>query len=375
MKKEKTSLYVHIPFCRKKCSYCDFNSIDYDQNLATEYIAVLVEQINSLKEKNYEFSTVYVGGGTPSILDIDLIEQLLSCLELLEAKEFTVEVNPESTNFEKLCLMKNCGVNRLSMGVQSFDDEILKFLGRAHDSKRAIETVKTIHDVGFDNLSIDLIYAVPGMDEKNWKSQLKQAIKLPIKHISLYSLSYEEGTPLYCSMIKDEFKTIKEDEDSAMYIQAQEFLAAHNFVQYEVSNFAKPGFESAHNSMYWRNEQYFGLGAGAVQYIKKTRSVQLRSVKNYIDSYNSNTEAYEDSETLKPKERALETAMLNMRSIKGIDFDVFFNKTRYDIQALKDKEIKQLINEGLVEYIDNKIGIRPTTKGFAFQNHIARELL
>lgn len=375
MKKEKTSLYIHIPFCVKKCSYCDFYSVEYEEELASDYVAVLAEQISKLRKDKYDFQTVYVGGGTPSVLGDDLLEQFMTCAELLSPNEFTVELNPESLTFAKLCLLRNCGVNRLSMGVQSFDDKVLKFLGRPHDKDKAIAAVKMASDAGFDNLSIDLIYAVPGMDLMLWKEQLKQAIKLPIKHLSLYSLSYEEGTPLYCSMIKDEFKKVDDSLDNEMYRLAQGFLEKHKFYQYEVSNFAKEGFESAHNTMYWANENYFGLGAGAVQYIDNKRVAQLKSVKSYIENFNTGVVEYDYQELLKAKDRALETAMLNMRSVKGIDFDLFLAKTGYDIQELKSEEIQGLLAQELVEYYDNKRGIRPTPKGFAFQNHIARELL
>lgn len=372
---KNTSLYVHIPFCKRKCRYCDFYSVVYDKGLANDYIDVLTEQVNLLHDKQYSFDTVYVGGGTPSVLDNEQIQNLLSAVHVNEGGEYTVEINPESVDFEKLCLIKNCGVNRLSVGVQSFNDDVLKFLGRPHDSNKALDAVNLAQECGFENVSIDLIYAVPGKTMEMWEDELKIAVKLPIKHISLYSLTYEEGTPLYRALMQKEFLAVHEEDDDQMYRFAQKFLKKHGFNQYEISNFAKKGYESKHNSMYWRNEEYVGLGAGAVEYFNGQRRRHVSSVKEYIQNHTKNKEIFEDVEEL-PKDRfVLETAILNLRSINGIDFDLFLKKTGYDIRTLKGKEIQQLLAEDLLEYFENKKGLRLTEKGLGFYDHVARELL
>ena len=371
---EKTSLYVHIPFCKHKCNYCDFYSINYDGKLADEYIDVLFAQIKDCQNK-YVFDTVYFGGGTPSILNNNQLEKILSAVDIKKDTECTIEINPESITLDKLKLMKNNGVNRLSIGVQSFDDKILSFLGRYHDAKKAYSVISDAVNCGIENITIDLIYAVPGQTLSMWKKELKKSVKLPIKHLSLYALTYEKGTRLKESLNRKEFRPISDNIDAQMYCFSQSFLETKDIHQYEVSNFAYSDYNSRHNSAYWRNNGYVGLGAGAVEYLNGVRRKHCASVEKYVDGYRKGSESFEDVERLSPQQHAFETAMLNLRSVQGIDFISFFEKTGYDIQKLRGSQIEQLVRDELLEYCDSQKRVRPTQKGFRFYDHIAKEIL
>ena len=366
------SLYVHIPFCKAKCSYCDFYSIDYDAQLVENCVDVISSQIQSNRIK-FNYKTVYFGGGTPSILNCNQLEKLFRSTQSQEGIEYTVEVNPESLTVEKLELMKQCKINRLSIGVQSFNDDVLGFLGRVHSAKKAENSVYMAQSNDIDNISIDLIYAVPGKTFDMWKHELAKVCELGVKHVSLYSLTYERATPMYKDLAKSKFVAVSDSDDAKMYIYAQDFLIDNGFIQYEISNFAKPDFYSRHNNNYWQNNEYLGIGPGAVEYIDGTRRRNISDVKKYIDNYRQKEEVFEEAETLQSQEYALETAILNLRSIGGINFDLFLKKTGYDIQKLKKEEINKLVQQDLIENFDG--GLRLSKKGFRFYDHIARQML
>ncbi|MBN2120861.1 MAG: radical SAM family heme chaperone HemW [Candidatus Omnitrophica bacterium] len=375
----KLPLYIHIPFCRRKCDYCDFYSIDYSKELARSYINTLIGQIKSLKDQGFSFSTVYIGGGTPSVLDEYLLERLLKTINCPGVKETTLEANPESLTRPKLEIMRNLGLSRISIGVQSFDNKVLSFLGRVHNKAQALKAVELAEKTGFKNISIDLIFGLPKRGLDFWKKELSQAAALEIKHISLYSLTYEKGTPLYSRLKSREFSPIGNEEEAEMYSYSIDFLSKKKFFQYEVSNFSKRGFDCRHNLFYWDNSSYLGLGASAVSYVNGVRKKYTLSVQEYVKKARGlSDEAVVEQEKLSPLRRAKETAALNIRRAKGINFLKFAKNTGFDFLTIEAKAKDKLLEEKLIvlKKRNSRIfGIKLTRKGFLFCDKVCREFL
>jgi len=359
MQEKKRSLYIHIPFCERKCAYCDFYSVAYDGDLASSYVDMLIAQIREIEAG---VSSIFIGGGTPTALSTPLLKKLLRGTRRLAGKgiEFTVEANPESLSAEKLSLFSDEGVNRLSIGVQSFSDAKLKRLGRIHDAGKAMEAVILSKKRGFGNLSIDLIFGAPAETPDDCSAEFAQAVKLPVTHISCYCL---EG------------KLVPADEKDAarMYSLAMEYLPARGFRHYEVSNFAKKGFECAHNLNYWRNDEYIGLGASAVSYIGGVRKKHTPDVKEYIKRSRAGESTVVSSERLGGDRRAKETAAVKIRTAEGIDFDWFKKKTGFDFIELEGGSAARLVRNGLIRRTGNNI--RLTKRGFMHCDSVSSELL
>ncbi|PIP67929.1 MAG: coproporphyrinogen III oxidase [Candidatus Omnitrophica bacterium CG22_combo_CG10-13_8_21_14_all_43_16] len=376
----KPGLYIHVPFCREKCLYCDFYSALYSETLADSYISVILNELQGL---NQRFSSIYIGGGTPSILNLDLLDKLLSGLKkfITPGMEFTIEANPESVDSEKLKLFLDKGVNRISMGVQSFDDKKLKLLGRIHDAKGAMDAIELSKKSGFGNISIDMIFGSSGEDLKAWQLELEKAAGCAARHISCYSLSYEKGTPLFRMREKNRIVALDDDVLAEMYGYTMSYLPSKGFDHYEVSNFSKPGFECAHNLNYWDNLPYIGLGPSAVSYIDGTRSENVRDVEEYIDRYVKGVSLITYSENLSGIRMARETSAVKIRTRQGIDYDWFKNKTGFDFEDTLEKGIlDELSKDALLEYkIDEltreKRGIMLTEKGFLFSDTVSSAFL
>ena len=371
------SLYIHIPFCRRKCVYCDFYSAIYDERSASSYVDVLSKQLDGLAGP---YPTVYIGGGTPSALDKTLIAKLFKGFNRFsrESSEFTIEANPDSLDEDKVKLFLDSGVNRLSIGVQSARDEKLKKLGRLHDWRKALGAVELAAKKGFKNISIDMIFGVWGETVDGWKKELEEAVMLPVTHISCYSLTYEKGTPLYSAVQKGSVKPVGDDEAAAMYEIAIDALALRGFKQYEVSNFSKPGFECRHNLNYWDNGPYVGLGASAVSYIDGVRSKFVPDAAEYVRRFEAGKPLIESSENLSPEKRAKETAAVKIRTKNGIDFSWFREKTGFDFLKLEKKAIDELLEKGLIKYKKTEnipCGIALKRKGFLFCDTVSSALL
>ena len=270
-------VYIHIPFCEKKCNYCSFCShslLKYQD----EYVVSLIKEIKFLYKNEY-LKTIYFGGGTPSLISLENIEKILSCLNFDSKTQITLEVNPNTVSKENLIAYKNLGVNRLSVGIQTFDDNILKEIGRLHSSKSAIETIKNAKELGFENVSIDLMYGLPNQNLAHWEKTLDKALKLDIEHISLYGLKIEEGTYFYKFPPKN---IANSDEQALMYEMAIEKLQNH-FLHYEVSNFAKSEKHySIHNLAYWNCENYYGFGLSASGYLLNKRYTNTFNFSEYL---------------------------------------------------------------------------------------------
>ena len=306
-------IYVHIPFCKKRCLYCDFYSTTLlDKREA--YVKALLKEIEERKKETGEsIRTIYIGGGTPNTLDAADIQRILKAIGTDDAEEITMEVNPGNTTEAYVQALRRIGVNRLSMGVQSFQDHLLQLIGRRHTAMQAIDAIHRAQDAGFENLSIDLMYALPTQTMEQWKADIETALTQNVQHISCYGLMYEEGTVLYNELMSERIKAIDEDEENAMYDYLCARLQQAGYVHYEVSNFALPGYESKHNSSYWDGTPYIGIGAGAHSYIGNVRSWNPNDINTYIQGT-----AVRESETLTSTDLYNERIMLGLRTHKGV---------------------------------------------------------
>jgi oxygen-independent coproporphyrinogen-3 oxidase len=347
------SLYIHIPFCRKKCGYCDFYSRPYSEGSVSLYIDILCRQIKDLKNS---FRTIYIGGGTPTVLSVDLWAKLLKSLKKFTRSglEFTIEANPESLDEAKVKLFKAQGVNRLSIGVQSLFDKKLKQLGRIHSAQDAVAKVLLAKNNGFNNLNADFIFGLAGESLDGWKKELRQIVKLPLKHISLYALTYSE--------------VASEEITSRIYKYNQSYLPKKGFRHYEVSNFSKKGYESQHNLNYWDNSSYLGLGPSAVSYHQGLRQKNIADLGKYLQK-----QTIASKEELSPLKRAKETAALKIRTSQGIDFKWFKKQTGFDFKKLEAEALEGIRGQGLVKYAKTKVYL--TAKGFLFSDAVSRALV
>ena len=344
------SLYIHIPFCNKICDYCDFTKLQYFRNFASKYLDALKEELESYKIK--DLKTIYVGGGTPTALEDDLFEELLKIINAYTDKveEYTFEANPESLSLDKIKLLKAYGVNRVSLGVQTTDDKILKMVNRDHSFEQVKSAIKNLKEVGIDDINVDLILGLPHTSEKILKKDIQNVLSLDIKHISCYGLTVNPHTVLF----NKGFKEPEGDVLRKLYDTVEQELVKNGFVHYEVSNWAKPGYQSEHNLTYWRNEQYFGCGLGASGYIGETRYKNTVNLYQYLDRVFVN-----EKELVSEKDKRTYQIMLNLRTIEGLD-----------VSFVKDKqeEIDSLINSGLLIRKDNRL--IPTYEGMMVLDQI-----
>jgi len=326
------------------------------------------------------FRTIYIGGGTPTALEKGSLSGLLDSFKghFGADTEFTIEANPESLTEEKIQLFLDHGVNRISIGVQSLRDRKLQKLGRVHDSKRAVDSVVMADRKGFKNISVDLIYGVWGEDEDTWKEELDEITELPVKHISCYSLTYEKQTPLFEAIKSGAIKPLDDDTVASMYEYAIDRLAVRGFKQYEVSSYAKKGYESLHNMNYWDNGPYIGLGAGAVTYHEGARAENVSDAGEYVRRILAGESAVASCEKLSPLNRAKETAALKIRTKDGINFASFKNNTGYDFVELEKRALEELEEKGLIKYIkeaDIATGVCLKRRGFLFCDTVSSSFL
>lgn len=345
-------VYAHVPFCVAKCRYCSF----YSEPVAGQDVRPVVDAI--LQElvgyEGYVFAgagTIYVGGGSPTILPEIELFRLLKALRLRcpKATEFTVEANPGQLTFERLQSLREVGVNRLSIGAQSFSDNELAFLGRRHTAHDVMAAVALAREAGFDNISLDLIFALPGSDMATWKRSLDSAIGLGVEHISAYAMTWEAGTPLYAAMEKGEVTPVSEEKDREMYETAIDTLASAGLAQYEISNFAKPGFECRHNQKYWANDEYVGIGPAAASWFDGVRWSNVADINEYLGAISGNRKLRIDEHKPGPAERACETAVLNLRRARGIVLYDYRMRTGFDAMELFRAVIQRYAKAGMLK--------------------------
>jgi len=374
---KETAIYIHIPFCDHKCIYCDFYSIINYENV-TNYLSALKREISNyahIYSENREVISIFFGGGTPSLMEAgyigEIIEEIRANFSISRNAEITLETNPGTVNKKKLSEFKNSGINRVSVGIQSFDEEELKFLTRIHDSKTAKQTLYDAKEAGFDNLSLDLIFNLPNQTKEKWKKNLEEAVALPIKHISAYSLILERGTILNKMVLDGKVKLQDIDHDADLYEQTIDYLTMQGFQQYEVSNFAKPGFQCAHNNAYWHYKEYLSFGTSAHSFANGKRWWNLSSTRFYIEAINKKGNAVASEELLTKEQMLDEYVMLSLRS-QGIIKSELIKLFGNEWFGKNNTMLQQLISKKMI--IDKGEMFSFTPKGYALCDEILSKL-
>lgn len=370
------SLYIHIPFCARKCRYCDFNSIVSESKTVDRYLHAIEKELSALKDR-YVFSTVYIGGGTPSILSEVQLEKLLQSviryIPSSEIREYTVEANPGTLTVNKIGLLKEYLVNRISLGVQSFQDRQLQFLGRIHSSNDAKNAFDSLRKAGFRNINIDFIFGCSEQSIDNWEKDLKTVVELSPEHISTYALTYEEGTLLTRDLEGAVIHKLDECVELEMYKTAIRYLTRNGYNHYEISNFAKDGNECVHNHVYWKNMDYVGVGAGAFSFIDGVRTSKEKDIGTYIDGINENKNVKSFRENLQINQFASETVVMSLRLRQGISNTDFYERFGYKIEDQFGEQMNRLAKYGLVSY-ENEI-LKLTEKGLFVADTVMTEFV
>ncbi|WP_428893326.1 radical SAM family heme chaperone HemW [Facklamia sp. P13069] len=373
---ETIGLYIHIPFCQKKCHYCDFLTfVDMEERM-DEYVTYLIKEM-ALYSGNYQLDTIYFGGGTPSYLEaeqmVKIMEGIQSHFVILSDCEISIEMNPESVTEEKVKTYLKYGFNRFSMGVQSFDDATLRMMGRLHDRETVYQKIALLKDLGVKKLGIDLMFANPKQDMDVLKRDIELAMELPLNHISYYSLMIKENTPFQRWVLTGQMRVLDDEIEREMYHYIQSELTKHGFHQYEISNFAKGDVESRHNKKYWQLKNYLGIGLGASSNIDFVRFVNHRRFDDYYGMIDQGEYPIQISEKLSLEDREKEYIMLNLRLLKGFEFSEINQRfgidflTKYQAVLSKHKKL------GLIDYDHERIWF--TEKGLDIGNQFYLDIL
>ncbi len=356
-------IYLHIPYCLHKCGYCDFNSHPENTDEAQAYISALLLEIDHYAPRfsGRKFSTVFFGGGTPTILPPESLDNILgkvkNLFNLSSCCEITIEANPATIKQETLTQIRSAGFNRISIGVQSFDTDELKLLERVHNEKEIHTTIDRARLAGFDNLSLDLMFGLPNQSPKKWRSHLRQALAKTPNHISAYSLTIEPATSFFKLQERGRLHLPADDIQLEMFQDTIDTLQSAGYEQYEISNYAQPGFKSRHNLNYWDNGEYLGLGAGASSYINGERCKNTNLPARYIREVQSEGSAVESTEKLDLLHAMGETIMLGLRHIKGIAIEDFENRFQVSFKAVYGKAIDPLLKEELITFNNNRMAL------------------
>jgi oxygen-independent coproporphyrinogen-3 oxidase len=367
----KISIYIHIPFCEKKCPYCQFYNVYPKDSLILEFQKALLKEIFLKKSlfENKEIISIYFGGGTPTLLNEDFINEVLKNFKISKKTEITIETNPENAKFKKFKNLKKIGINRASIGVQSFDDDLLKVLNRNHSSKDAVNAIKNINLSGIDNISIDLMYDIPNQSVFSFEKTLNIVKDLNIKHISLYNLTFEENTPFFKN--KEKYLPIlpSEKDSLKMLNSAIKHLKKNNFLRYEISAFCKKNYNSIHNIGYWTQREFLGFGPSSFSYIDKKREKNISNIKIYIKNIIEDKSIIDFEEKLLYPQNLKELFLINLRLIDGVDIKIF------------EKNNDNLPLD-VIRYLDNSIFIKKnknryklSKKGLIFYDTLASEII
>lgn len=402
-------LYIHIPFCVRKCAYCDFLSAPADDALRQKYTDALIQEIKGYKNRYQGCSvpTVFIGGGTPSILSPEQIRMIFSALRdnfrIDPEAEITLEANPGTVTEEKVLTWKEAGVNRISIGLQSVKDEELRILGRVHDYQQFLDTWKLIRQAGMKNVNIDLISAIPGQTLESWRQTLRKTAELEPEHLSVYSLIIEEGTPFYerygetsaaenmpypylpneegdmlYPLPNEEENTPyprlpNEEAERLMYEETELILQEYGYARYEISNYAKPGYECRHNIGYWQRTEYLGIGLGASSLINKTRFCHISDLRKYLTEAGDTQKICEEKEVLSVTDEMEEFLFLGLRMMCGVRKSEFFRLFGRRIEEIYDKQLKMLEENGLLE--NRGDWLRLTRRGIDISNYVFQQFL
>lgn len=376
---KKLGLYVHIPFCERKCNYCDFYSVSKSDIVEKQYIKALLEEIKSYKNisKDYVVDSIFIGGGTPSYLNHEniglILDEIKNIFILSDDIEVTMEANPNSITLSKVLNYKEYGINRMSVGVQSLDKDILKIIGRLHNSEEALEAIDTIKKAGINNINVDIMFNIPGQSLNSIKSTLKQVIDKGIEHISFYSLKLEEGTPMYKMEESGIIKMVDDDIERNMYYEGRELMENNGYYQYEISNFSKPGYECRHNIKYWTGGEYIGFGPFAHSCFKDNRFNNISDIKRYCENMNEANKYRHLNEVLDKESKMFEYIMLRLRMNSGFIIEDFNGEFNIDFMKKYKNQIDSLLKYQLIDIDNGKVKL--TKKGMDVSNYVFEEFL
>lgn len=383
--KRELELYVHIPFCVRKCAYCDFLSAPAGRQQQKDYVDALIREIERCGEnfRQYRVSTVFLGGGTPSILEGDDTVRLLlavkNCFELSKDAEITMEVNPGTVTEEKAEAWRKAGINRLSIGLQSVEDRELEMLGRIHTYAQFLHTWDTVRSAGFENVNVDLISAIPGQTAESWEKTLRTVAELSPEHISAYSLIIEEGTLFYEKYGEEgDMQAVPlpdEDEERVIYETTESVLEEYGYHRYEISNYAREGYECRHNKGYWERKEYLGLGLGSASLIEECRFSNTGDMEEYMEVFREGADgfAWGEKEKLSERDRMEEFFFLGLREMRGISEEDFLARFHVPLRERYGEKIDSLVEKGLLEERDGRIAL--TKRGIDISNYVFVELL
>lgn len=372
-------LYLHVPFCMKKCKYCDFLSWAGSEEEQETYVQGLLKEIESYREfaKGYKVSTVFLGGGTPSILSGEQIERILGAVSdvfmMDKHAEITLETNPGTVTEEKLRSYKKAGINRLSIGLQSVKNENLKLLGRIHTYEEFLQSYELARQEGFKNISVDLISSLPGQTLEFWKEELQEIVRLNPEHVSVYQLILEEGTPFY-ETYADHPELLPDEEVSReIYLSTGRILSEAGYEQYEISNYAKPGQESRHNLKYWDRADYLGLGLGAASMVRNIRMTNTRDLKTYLGHCSQPKTMREDVQFLEEPRQMEEFMFLGLRKTRGVSRKEFHRVFGRDMDMVYEKTLAKCLENGMLK--EHKDRVFLSEEGVLVSNLVLSEFL
>ncbi|MGM9925484.1 MAG: radical SAM family heme chaperone HemW [Bacillus sp. (in: firmicutes)] len=374
------SAYIHIPFCEHICHYCDFNKMFLKGQPVEQYLDMLKKEME-LTLAQYptgQLSTIYVGGGTPTSLNEVQLQTLCDAIEEVlpfdrETVEYTFEANPGDLSLEKMHILKKAGVNRISFGVQSFKEEILKAIGRTHRPGDVYDSVAKAREAGFENITIDLMYGLPGQSKEDFRDSLEKALELDLPHYSSYSLIVEPKTVFYNLMQKDALKLPTQDLEAEMYEMLMDTMEAHGRKHYEISNFAKEGYESRHNTTYWNNEYYYGFGAGAHSYVNGARVGNYGPLKKYMAPIEAGELPRMSVHPVPVNEQMEEELFLGLRKAEGVSFESFQRRFHTDMMEIFNEQITELAARRLIEEKSGRIAL--TREGKLLGNEVFQSFI
>lgn len=379
MSRKQIGLYIHVPFCKAKCHYCDFNSFACKESMIPQYFDALKKEIYMISEKVKDCSikSVFIGGGTPSYVDGIFIDEIMkickNAYELEKDAEISLEANPGTLSVEKLETYLKAGINRLSIGFQAWQKQLLKKLGRIHSQEDFVRNFKEAQRAGFKNINVDLIFGVPGQSLQQWIETVENVVAMGPSHLSCYSLKIEEGTVFDKKVESGELVPVEDELDREMYYQAIEILSRKGFRHYEISNFALPGSECRHNLIYWNAQEYLGLGAGAHSYFKNKRFSNTCGIDEYISKISAGIIPSENIEQISLEDSQSEFVILGLRLTEGIDVSVFKQRYGKDIFTVYPEQIDKLLQESMLELYGTKL--RLTAKGLDLANQVFMEFI
>ncbi len=374
-----SSLYIHIPFCLSKCPYCSFVSWPGMDGLYQRYVAALLREAEGLRPDVSELplSTLFMGGGTPSLLAAEEVAAIVTgCKEIFgfrDQAEISIEANPKTIDLEKLTLLRCSGINRLSIGVQSFNDRELKALGRPYSAADAATAIHLARAAGFDNISLDLMYGLPGQDHKSWRQSLEQALSLTPDHLSLYELTVEQGTPYHLQLGKGLLELPDEEEIAAMDQITASLCQGAGLAHYEISNYARPGYECRHNINYWQNGPYLALGAGAFGCVAGRRQQRISDPLRYCELIESGQSVIVEEECLEREASFRESVIMGLRMHRGVSREGLRRRYGMDVNACYGDILIRLLDQGLLEMSADHLRLTP--RGRIFANQVMAELV